>query len=220
MSQTMAQQAIETTVHEHMEDPEWASIIAGTLAKMRKGFWSQAYIDVVLQKYARFGRYDIYDAYAFAVSHTYINTGEWVRIEVSVGSEPVADRKHDEMNRILQDGLPSIFSAEFWGGTQDEDGSFSWKEPVLAERIIINDDVVSRFYGYVPPMSVPLEVGYTSGAKTLTQMGLGIGLARWAYNSTTITVLLKDNPQWTWHPVDNFQHSLFDYANGLCENTL
>lgn len=213
MGSTAVDQAIEEVVSRKLEDPAWAQILTDTLRKMNSGFWDRAYLNVFLQKH-RF-KYDLYDAYAVANLHAMINTGRIARIIIDIAEQPIADRHIDEMNAILQNHMSPPFAALFSGGNYDGDGNIEWTDEVVAQVSKVNDDHTAHFYVRVPPRKISLEVGSTTGAKTLWQIQSERGLARWPYGSNEITVMLLVDPSWELIPVDKFAPTLFDHAAGL-----
>ncbi len=85
------------------------------------------------------------------------------------------------MNQRLR-RIVAPFQAEFWGGTQDEDGVVRATEQIT----LAADDGVLVFE---PNATFPLEVGTTSGAKTLVQLRMFGRLARWPYGCDAIYLL-------------------------------
>jgi|GEM_PF-5594423 len=82
-------------------------------------------------------------------------------------------------------------------GLADQDGSFTWKSTVKFS--------VQRYDGTakkvrkprpvsVAPRTVPLEVGYTKGSRTMLHLSADLGLARWPYGSEAITVFVTLDP--------------------------
>jgi len=50
------------------DDPNWRLLLSDVLRRFKDGFYSQDYIDAILQNWWR-NSYDIYDAYAFTQVH-------------------------------------------------------------------------------------------------------------------------------------------------------
>jgi hypothetical protein len=178
------------------DDPNWRLILSDVLRRFKDGFYPQAYVDAILQNWWRH-RYDIYDAYAFSQVHAQILTGEVAIILVNVGATPRGDKEVDYHNAILADSPSYMFFGTFYGGLADQDGSFTWKSNVEfnvhrydgAAKKVRKPRTVS-----VAPRTVPLEVGYTNGSRTMLHLGEEHGLARWPYGSGSITVFVTIDP--------------------------
>ena len=178
------------------DDPNWRLLLTDVIRRFEDGFYPQAYVDAILQNWWR-SSYDIYDAYAFAQVHTQILTGKVAIILVNVGATPRGDKEVDYHNAILADSPSYMFFGTFYGGLADQDGSFTWKSNVKFN--------VQRYDGAtkkmrkprpvsVAPRTVPLEVGYTKGSRTMLHLGEEHGLARWPYGSESITVFVTIDP--------------------------
>lgn len=213
MGTTATDWAIQKIVGEKMQDPAWASVLIDTLGRMNNGFWDRSYLNVFLQKH-RF-KYDLFDAYTVANLHAMINSGKIARVVIDIAEHPISDSLVDEMNGILQNHMSPPFTAEFWGGNYDGDGKVEWSEEIVAQVSKVYDDRTDHFYVRVPPRSATLEVGSTTGAKTLSQVRGERAVARWPYESGEITILLLVEPSWQLIPVDEFAPTLFDHAAGL-----
>jgi hypothetical protein len=210
----MVDSAIEDVVNERMQDAAWAQTLAGYLRNLNAGLWSESYVALVVQKWERQRRLSIYDAYAFSALHTWMNTGEIARVTIDIGVTPSQDNQVAFNNGVLSE-LDAPFRATFWGGTQGEDGSFAWTDDVIGQTVVTTDDGVQRYNVVIPPRDLPLEVGYTNGAKSLMQVNRHGGLARWPYGSTSITAMVPVQKEWTLIPDERYQLTLMDYAQGL-----
>jgi hypothetical protein len=178
------------------DDPNWRLLLSDVLRRMEDGFYSPDYLDAILQNWW-LHHYDIYDAYAFAQVHTQILTGRVATALVNVDATPRGDKEVDYHNAVLADSQSHIFFGTFYGGLADQDGSFAWKSHVEFD--------VHRYDGAadkvrkprpisIAPRTVPLEVGYTKGSRTMLHLGLEHGLARWPYGSELITVFVAIDP--------------------------
>lgn len=116
---------------------------------------------------------------------------------VNVGATPRGDKEVGYHNTILADSPGYMFYGTFYGGLADQDGSFTWKSNVEfnvqrydgAAKKVRKPRPVS-----VAPRTVPLEVGYTKGSRTMLHLGADLGLARWPYGSEAITVFVTLDP--------------------------
>lgn len=185
------EEAIRTIIDRIMDNPRELGIYLGILNKMQRGFWKEAYIDWWVQKFR--GKYTLYDAYCFGNLHASLHQGKILVTSVEVNEEPHPD-KEVALNQSALAQLPHPYIGKFWGGTQDEDGSVSWIEPLSLDKILFDPDTgVERIEKeQVYPKSVPLEVGYTSAAKSMWQIRR-TGLARWCYGHKVIMIFVPDS---------------------------
>lgn len=179
-------------VNQKMRSPEWVGILTDCLDKLNAGFFSQAYVDRIFQKWERFPT-DLYDAYIFANVHTWLNTGAILSALIDVGEEPSSDSDVEGMNKKLG-LLTHPFQAEFWGGPQDADGQLIVAHPIEFQQHLADGSSKTQLIGGV----FPLEVGTIEPGKTMIYLGSHRGrLARWPYGSTQITLFarIEGNPQ-------------------------
>ncbi len=198
MSKTTFRQVLENHVDSLLvDDDDAAPFLTKLKVEMNRGLYEKTYLDTVFQKWERFGKYDLYDAWCFAQFHYKLTTGAIARTRVSIGIAPFADNKVDE-NDLALSNLPFPFSGSFWGGTQDQDGLIKWNTPILAETseckggndVNIDDDIIQ--YWVIPPGILPLEVGYMDCSKSyFYQVSGKQGVARWPYGSRDIHLLLN-----------------------------
>lgn len=178
------------------DDPNWRLLFSDVLRRFEDGFYPQAYVDAILQNWWR-NSYDIYDAYAFSQVHAQILTGKVAIMLVNVGATPRRDKEVDYHNAILADSPSYMFFGTFYGGLADQDGSFTWKSNVEF-NVKRYDSTAKRVRKPRPvsvaPRTVPLEVGYTKGSRTMLHLGADLGLARWPYGSEAITVFVTLDP--------------------------
>ena len=142
-------------------------------------------------------KYDIYDAYAFAVIHTEIFLGKIATAHVNLGATPHGDKEVDYHDAILADSPDCIFSGTFYGGLADQDGNFTWKSPVKFTLQRVNEETGTLLEPStipLPPLTVPLEVGYTKGSRSLLHLRIERGLARWPYGSEWVTIFVGLEP--------------------------
>jgi hypothetical protein len=170
-------------VEELEKNPEWAPILGDAFVKIYRGFFDPAYVAIVVDRWGdalTFG-----DVYSFVRVHSALSSGQALMTQVDVGAQPRLDKYVKENNTLLQ-ALPYPFSAEFWGGKADDDGVLTWSEAIEASARLADGSEKVRM---ISPGTAPLEVGHTNGFTTLRHLSLGRRLARWPYDSTTITVI-------------------------------
>jgi hypothetical protein len=131
-------------------------------------------VDVVTQRWR--GSYDLYDAYAFGQVYAAIRAGKITITPIHLGSTPSGDDQITK-NREKLTSLETPFKAIIREGKGDDDGSFSWVEPLYIGEVLLD------------PQDVPLEVGYTRPLTTLWHLHLERGLARWPYGHAQIWLL-------------------------------
>ena len=143
---------------------------------------SEAYRGFLCQLY---WRQTLDDAELLAVGkiHAAINVGDMAISIVDVGCEPASDKAVETNCERLASLLPSV-KAEFWGGTQDEDGKVEFLLPRhCAVGRCTNEKSFSKVVGIMPPQGFCLEVGYLSASKFWNNLAMGLPMARWPYGS-------------------------------------
>jgi hypothetical protein len=194
MSATIIEQANKKYCNEQMKNDDFMLTMSKTVRNLSCNLFDQWYVDMIFQKWERFGSIDIYDAYPFACMHTLLNTGIIFLARIGIGVSPSAD-KCIEQNQKKLDTLWHPFSGEFWGGTQDEDGYIEVKENISFTSVSIDLETGEKFEKHdFFTGKFPLEVGYISAAKTKMYFPVRGGcnrLARWAYGSDDIILMAK-----------------------------
>lgn len=183
-------QAVMETVNRLMEEShEWRECLFDYQQKLHAGFFSQSYVDAVLQKWNRSG-YDIYDAYAFCHVHRQLCSGSIASVRVGIGAMPRSDKEIEYHNSVLHRQGNCLFFGEFWGGLADSDGYLTWSKPLEFEitKCSFTDDTIERTSVVIEPRRVPLEVGTTEGSRTIVHLAMDGGLARWPYGSEELYV--------------------------------
>jgi len=176
--------AVQLAVEQWLRSDATAGLVLMEyLDKMRSGFYGEL-LDVIGQRSDRAPNYDVYDAYAFALVNMARATGELVQTNIELSVTPKADKEVEENNRRLQQ-LQPLFTAKFYGGTADDDGFVEWTQPILACTPGKNE------VWKVPKGQIRLEVGTTSPIRTLFHIRREGGIARWAYGSTKLVLLLS-----------------------------
>lgn len=126
---------------------------------------------------------DIADKFIALKLSRALSVGEVATLAVDVGEGPKADREVEANDTTLK-SLPHPFAGTFAPGDSvgliDTDGAVSWSEPI---KFHCGGKSVM-----VPPMSLPLEVGYMPSVKTDYAIlgSLMPGLARWPYGSSSV----------------------------------
>lgn len=191
MSESTHAKVLRSIVNKLMADPEQISVFSDYLGKLRSGYFDKSYVDRVLQKPPRFSEYDIYDAYAFAQFHFLNSSGKLASATVNIGLEPRDNTQVEYHNDILRKG--KIFHGKFVGGLADSDGYMTWDKPLEFQTMHASesDDTIDRRGVIIMPRTLPLEVGYTEGSRTLLHLQQGDGLARWPYGSKEITLYVN-----------------------------
>lgn len=186
MGVTIMRQAIEETVDRVCaEQPSYLSTLHGYLTRIRDGFYDPLWANAIMQGYWT-QKVDIYEAHAFAMVWADIWTGAVVHAPIGPIGEPYADSKVTENNERLA-RLPSPFRAEFApevGRGARSDGVFRWDEPLELYDTANQESVT------IPPGNAPLEVGYTFAHKTLQHIREEGRVARWAYGSDVVVLLV------------------------------
>jgi hypothetical protein len=178
---------------EHQALNEWSDVYLDMYRRLKSGMYHGDYVDTVFQGKG----YTPANVLAFANIHHLISIGSIARLTVDVGDTPFGDKAIEQNNRILS-GLPKLFEAVFHpekGYAAWDDGYFSGKGNVIFERTPIAKyqhlarHIVIDLYN----QWIPLEVGTTDGHTTYMHLLMDGAVARWAYGSSAITVLLMLN---------------------------
>lgn len=177
---------ISKHVSEELCNPKIAACYCDILNRMRNGFYET--VDIVVQKHARAGDYNLEDAWCFGQVHTLICTGKIVRADIFVGSEPRADRDIEYNNSIVS-SLYGGFSGEFWGGAWGTDGYIKVNSPIEFGSVAFDGEVERISSIIVSDWDFPLEVGYVNGATTITRLIEQRSIARWPYGDEWIHLL-------------------------------
>lgn len=186
-----------------------------TYITMQRNLMNKVYpeseVDTIFQ-----GRYTApSNVMAFAHIRHHINIGDIARLTIQVGDTPQGDKAVEQNNRILSDISP-LFQAEFLpesGGSAWGDGYLMAKGDAIFERTIaphveMKYQKLSKYLVFdIRNQRIPLEVGYTEGHITYLHLLLDGAVARWAYGSSQIVVLITCNPlgeksrsrNWTYH---------------------
>lgn len=143
---------------------------------------SEAYKGFLCQLY---WRQNLDDAELLAIGklHTAISMGDFAISIVDVGCGPATDKGIETNCERLASLLPSV-RAEFWGGTQDEDGKVEFLLPRhCSVGQSTNEESRPKVVGIMPPQGFCLEVGYLSASKFWNNLAVGLSMARWPYGS-------------------------------------
>jgi hypothetical protein len=177
---------------------DWNSVYIDFYRKLHQNFWDEWYVDTIMQKYRG---YEPSDIISFARIHYHINTGSIVRLCVDVGNTPGADKDVAYNNDCLSQ-LLSLFEAEFspeHGAGADADGYLRTKGYAVFERTV-HPEVSKEFQSLDKYLVfdmvnewIPLEVGYTEGHVTYLHLLEHGAVARWAYESKELTILIALN---------------------------
>lgn len=208
MSKTMWNREHENWVNQRMsEDVTYARTIVGVLKKMREGFYNPQWLEAILQKWR--GDFNLYEADAFIQVHASLLTGRMLHTVIEIGSTPspdqlikdnneklsVLERTNwtlvDDLNECSEDERLTM-RAEFWGGTQDEDGFFEWRGPLWLHAHVrpFGARKIQAFHNG----KLPLEVGYLTPGQLLSRLGMQRGLVRWPYSQSKLWVLKVVDP--------------------------
>lgn len=194
-------------------EPSLSALCVDVVRKMRAGFWSQWYVDFVVQRWYG-SELTLEDAWVFLKLHTAITVGEIATARIRVGEPPVEDYQL-EINRAALQHLPKPFAATVTcarGRGADDDGQLSWGEAISLQKLEHDARLCEQQHGAVstdlccarrmfcaPSDSVPLEIGTTASSKTFTHLLFSRGVARWAYNDDHITLAYRTG---TWPAVN------------------
>jgi hypothetical protein len=193
MCSTCARVAEEVSIA-WLKDEQKRELLLGIHVKMVEGFYNPSYLGLVIDPHFR-RTYNLADAVVWANFLSLYFSGRVLAAEVGVPNDatPFSDKDTEGNNQVLA-SLFEPFTAQFFGGkSTDGDGSFAWNEPISLTRTL--DDTMGNVTTEsvsVGPRSVALEVGSVNTYNTLHRLRFGSGVARWPYDSSTITILIPD----------------------------
>lgn len=188
-------------VEEWDSDPETAKIIPGCIEGLRTGRWSRDYLDAVGQlHWGGPSQWPRHQVAAFAHMHAYLESGLAAQVAIHVGRAPCRDAERDANASALAN-LPSPFTAHL-DRTQrnaDADGWLKWYSPITVlcatEAVYYpsraSNPTAVRAPRIIPPGEVPLEVGSSPPSRTFMHIHEDLGVARWPYESTHITLFVS-----------------------------
>lgn len=196
MGTTAHHEAMQKHLEACLENtPGYASLIRKTRERIYSGFYPEHIISAVFQSYN--GRMSTLDIHCFILIWSKIHSGLIFKIMIPVGLEPHGDRLIAQNQKILDDGLPDIFSALVTcerGRSADSDGNLRWNVTISAEKW--EEDSISgeilRAFVDIEPGFAALEIGSTVASKTVWHLYSGSPLARWAYGSKNILLMIPN----------------------------
>ncbi|KIF66271.1 hypothetical protein HY68_36820 [Streptomyces sp. AcH 505] len=145
------------------------------------------------------GRWPVHQVAAFLDIHAAVGAGRFAMVHIGVGTAPRPDTERAANAAALTD-LPDPFTVRLDLGQNaaDEDGIVEWSEDIV---VTLSTGVSYTAGCVIPepltmptivrPSRIPLEVGTTLPSRTLLHLEEDGGVARWAYDSTDICVLLN-----------------------------
>lgn len=164
------------------------------------GHFTPGFVSAVGQIHRRDpARWPVHQVAAFLDIHAAVGAGRYAMVQVEVGAAPRPDAERDINAAALAD-LPDPFTAQLDidQNAADEDGTVAWSEDIIITRstgVPYTAGCGTRQSLTMPtavrPFLVPLEVGTTMPSRTLLHLEEDGGVARWAYDSTDLYVLLN-----------------------------
>jgi hypothetical protein len=188
---TIHEFAANEAVGKVLENPVEAQCLFEILAKMQSrewGFWQ----DVIVQK-APWKHYELTDAYCFGQVQYLIVQNELITASINLHKKPPSDRRLESINDLLST-LPRSFRGEARGGPGDNDGYVAWSN----SELFAQETELGPAREMIPPMRLPLEVGYTLGSKTMHHIWLEKGVARWPYGCERLMLLVVRSSSDYW----------------------
>jgi hypothetical protein len=138
--------------HEYTErilaNPDLVAVYSDALRKLQSGYYAQSWVDIVFQKWGKFSKANLADAFAFAQIWSGLCRGAIAYTTLLIGSSPLSDQDIEGNNKIIHEALSRLsgwrddsgtevrdicrWHGEFQGGSQDADGYIQWEgEAVL-----------------------------------------------------------------------------------------
>jgi hypothetical protein len=165
--------------------------------QLNRGHFARDWVDALMQSHA--DKFDMYDAYGFAVLWSAILKGDIFYAVCDIGRECARNTSISSNNGVLSSlkqivdaaGARVRCEAEFSGGLADSDGHFAWLDAMKFSRhrgCQLADGFKPCSYDEVEvaPDRLPLEVGTTMVGTSCGHIFAERGLARWPYWSTKL----------------------------------
>lgn len=161
-----------------------------------------------------------HDAYLWRLYEFWF-MGELAVTRLPMGCTPYADKQREANHAALQalkliDG-PQVSAKVDMDQclSPDGDGSLTWENEITLGIIVPGDPILDA-WAHVNPIgprsAVPLEIGYTDPVTTYMHLLDGQGVARWAYGSNEVVLMVGstwvrevetlENPPRRWKPKD------------------
>jgi hypothetical protein len=160
--------------------------------KLNQGHFDRAWVAALMQPWN--GNFDVYDAWGFSILWSALIHGRVAYAVCAVGQTCHGDRSPmnqeilSNMTSVARNGRSVRCKAEFIGGPGDNDGKFSWLDPLEFDRHGASHDPCRLEPFVIPAGSVALEVGTTSVGATFGHIFAETGVARWPYGSEYLYV--------------------------------
>ncbi len=196
MSTTM-DQVVSQQVQNWMKSSERSQVLFEYLRRIESEHWAPEEVQLICNRWAA-RKTTLEDAYCWMRYWEFYGSGCVLRHEIQgLSSGPAADKMVEVNQQILNqrlDGTP--FEASVVNGPGPRcDGILSWKAPLRMHQCFLSTDGDSldqiHRYVLIPAGNVQLEIGTTSGPRSLEHLIRERGLARWPYEEHTVTLLLS-----------------------------
>jgi hypothetical protein len=136
---TIYEQVEQEWTEEILTNPDAIMVYSDIMRRLQSGHYDQSWVDVIFQKWARFGKINIADAFAFGQIWCAICNGDIAFTRLAIGSESLSDKDIVGNNKIIQTAIADIdtwantasgesmrsrcrWEGCFYGGTQGADG--------------------------------------------------------------------------------------------------
>ena len=187
------QRSLEEITDRHLsEDPQLLGDIWQLQLRLNRRHFAGDWVDALMQPHET--RYNMYDAYGFAILWSALIKGNLLYAVCEIGQHCGSNSNFSRnsgvlssLNRIVDSrGAPVRCRADFSGGLADNDGGFAWLDPMNFSPHLDRDTqngLSTCNYGVVTvaPNGLPLEVGATSIGTSCGHIFAEGGLARWPY---------------------------------------
>lgn len=197
-----------TTVHEStaaelladmVTDPDEVAALAQVAEGLRHHRYPASFVAVVGQTREQPAYWPPEQTAAFTYVTYRLAHGLIARRRIPVGATPRPDSDREgNAARLSSIARPFAASLDMEQNGADSDGILTWGQPVTAWRatgVRILNAHVQHGTIHAPfdlkPYSVPLEVGYTKPSRTMHHLLTEGAVARWAYDSTAIDLLIN-----------------------------
>ena len=187
------QRSLEEMTDNHLsEDPQLLNDMWQLQLRLNRRHFAGDWVDALMQPHEP--RYNMYDAYGFAILWSALIKGNLLyavcEIGQHCGSNSNVSRNDgvlSSLNQIVDSSGSTVrCRADFSGGLADNDGGFEWLDPMnFSRHFDVDSKIGLSTCNYdlvtVPPNRLPLEVGATSIGTSCGHIFAEGGLVRWPY---------------------------------------
>jgi hypothetical protein len=196
---TVHEDLAQVVLDEILRDGPSAHVLAETRQKIRDGRLKGAHLDSIGQTFHRAPNWPMEQLASWLDVHSNLMAGTYADVWIEVGSGPGSDDdRHNNAAALVDLPKPFIAHVDMDQNCSDQDGWLEWTEPIWVWRstgtpYVDGDGEQKPVYvrHQIPAGTAPLEIGLTMPSRTMLHLLQDRGVARWAYGSNSIDLILS-----------------------------